>query len=140
MYQRIEIIGDLGKEPEMRYTPSGQPVTNFSVATTNTYSKDGDKIKETTWFRISVWGNMAESCKKYLSKGSRVMVEGRLTVDKETGGPKLYRNQEGVVSSSFEITAQNVKFLDKLNGSVKKVEKEEPEYEEDLPGFMQDED
>ncbi len=67
MYQKIVIVGNLGRDPEMRYTPSGQAVTNFSVATNRQYtSSDGQKVKETVWFRISAWGRQAETCNQYL--------------------------------------------------------------------------
>lgn len=117
MYQNIQIIGHLGRKPEMRYTPSGQAVTNFSVATTNTYTKDGAKVKETTWFRVSVWGNMAEACNKYIDKGSLVKVEGRLSIDKATGGPKIFNKSDGTASTSFEIIANSVLFLSKNEGN-----------------------
>ena len=81
MYQKLIIIGNLGRDPEMRYTPDGNPVTSFTVATSRKY-KDTD---ETTWFRISVWGKQAENCNQYLRKGSRVFVEGRLIPDLQTG-------------------------------------------------------
>lgn len=114
MYQNIQIIGHLGRKPEMRYTPSGQAVTSFSVATTHAYTdKSGEKVKETTWFRVAVWGNMAETCNKYLDKGSLVKVEGRLTVDKSTGGPKIFTKTDGTASASFEINASHVLFLSK---------------------------
>jgi single-strand DNA-binding protein len=135
MFQRTEIIGHLGQEPEMRYTPQGQPVTNFSVATTNTYTKNGDKIKETTWFRVSVWGAMAEACKQYLEKGSLVFVAGRIQVDKKTGNPRVYENKKsGDWSSTLEINASEVKFLGG-QGSGKTVRQEE---DEDLPEYMRD--
>lgn len=114
MYQKLEIIGHLGRKPEMKYTPSGQAVTNFSVATTHAYtSKSGEKVKETTWFRVSVWGNIAEVCNKYLDKGSLVKVEGRLSMDKATGGPKIFTKTDGTASASFEIIGQSVLFLSK---------------------------
>jgi single-strand DNA-binding protein len=136
MFQRTEIIGHLGKEPEMRYTPQGQPVTNFSVATTNTYTKNGDKIKETTWFRVSVWGAMAEACKQYLEKGSLVFVAGRIQVDKKTGNPRVYENKKsGDWSSTLEINASEVKFLSG-SGNGKAVRHEEDD--EELPEYMRD--
>lgn len=107
MYQKLIIIGNLGRDPEMRYTPDGNPVTSFSVATSRKY-KDTD---ETTWFRISVWGKQAENCNQYLRKGSRVLVEGRLIPDLQTGGPKVYQKNDGSWGSSFEIFAETVRFL-----------------------------
>ena len=107
MYQKLIIIGNLGSNPEQRFTPSGDPVTQFSVATSRKY---GEK-DETTWFRVTVWGKQAESCSKYLSKGSKVLVEGRLRPD-ENGNPRVYERKDGTTGASFEVTAENVRFLD----------------------------
>jgi len=112
MYQKIVIVGNLGRDPEMRYTPSGQAVTNFSVATSRVwYDNNNQKQEETTWFRVSTWGKTAETCNQYLSKGQKVLVEGRLTPDKETGGPRIWTDQNGQPRASFEITSFEVKFL-----------------------------
>ena len=106
MYQKLVIVGNLGRDPEMRYTPSGQAVTNFSVATTRVwYDNNSQKQEETTW------GKLAETCNQYLSKGRQVLIEGRLTQDKETGGPRIWTDQSGQPRASFEITALEVKFL-----------------------------
>lgn len=112
MYQKLVIVGNLGTDPEMRYTPSGQAVTNFSVATNRRYtSSDGNQVDETTWFRISVWGKQAESTNQYLKKGNKVLVEGRLNPDRETGSPRIWTRQDGTSAASFEMTAEAVKFL-----------------------------
>jgi single-strand DNA-binding protein len=112
MYQTVIIVGNLGRDPEMRYLSSGQAVTSFSVATNRQYTaSNGEQVKETTWFRISVWGKMAEVCNTYLKKGSKVLVEGRLTSDPATGGPRTWTGQDGQVRASFEISAQTVRFL-----------------------------
>ncbi len=112
MYQNIIIVGNLGKDPEMRYTPSGQPVTSFSVATSRQYTgNNGQVVKETTWFRVTAWGKQAEVCNQYLKKGSKVLVEGRLTPDPNTGGPRVWTKQDGTPGASFEITASTVRFL-----------------------------
>jgi single-strand DNA-binding protein len=112
MYQKIIIIGNLGRDPEMRYTPSGQAVTNFSVATNRQYSaSDGQQIKETVWFRVSAWGRQAETCNQFLRQGSRVLVEGRLTSDPASGGPRIWTRQDGTPAASFEISAGTVRFL-----------------------------
>ncbi len=112
MYHTIIVVGNLGKDPEMRYTPSGQAVTNFNVATNRTYtSSDGNQVKETVWFRISAWGKTAEVSNQYLKKGSKVLVEGRLNPDPESGGPKLWNRQDGTTTASYEITAGTVRFL-----------------------------
>lgn len=110
MYHTIIIAGNLGRDPEMRYTPSGQAVTSFPVATNRQYTaSNGETVKETIWFRVSVWGKMAEVTSQYLKKGSKVLVEGRLNADPATGGPRLWG--EGEKKASFEVTAQTVRFL-----------------------------
>ena len=112
MYSKIIIVGNLGRDPEMRYTPSGAAVTSFSVATSHKYtSNNGEKVDETTWFRISAWGKQAETCNQYLKKGSKVLVEGRLTVDSATGGPRIWTDKEGNPRASFEVNAATVRFL-----------------------------
>ena len=112
MYQHITIVGRLGRDPEMRYTPNGQAVTSFSVATDRQYTDaNGQKVKETTWFRVSVWGKQAETTNQYLKKGSMVLVDGRLTPDPKTGGPRIWKKDDGSEGASFEITASAVRFL-----------------------------
>ena len=111
MFQTLILIGNLGKEPEMRFTPSGQPVTTLSVATNRRYSgAHGQLVKETAWFRVTVWGKQAETCNQFLHKGSKVLVEGRLTPDPETGGPHVWENN-GKHGASYEVTASTVRFL-----------------------------
>ena len=76
---KVMVIGHLGKDPEMRYTPSGRPVTTFTLAVSRTWnSADGERHTETEWFNVVAWGNLAEICKQYLTKGQQVYVEGRL--------------------------------------------------------------
>lgn len=112
MYHTIIIVGNLGRDPEMRYTPSGQAVTSFSVATSRQYNNSqGQQVKETIWFRVSAWGKQAETCNQYLKKGSKVLVEGRLTPDINTGGPRIWNRQDGTPAASFEISAATVRFL-----------------------------
>jgi single-strand DNA-binding protein len=111
MWHTIIIAGNVGRDPEMRYTPSGQAVTSFSVGTDSSYTdSSGNRIKKTIWFRVSVWGKQAETCSQYLKKGSKVLVEGHLTAD-DKGNPKTFQRQDGTTSASFEISAQNVRFL-----------------------------
>ncbi len=111
MYHTIIIVGNLGRDPEMRYTPSGQSVTNFSVATSRQYTgSDGNQVKETIWFRVSTWGKQAEACYQYLKKGRKVLVEGQLTPDAKTGGPRVWQGQNGP-NASYEVRAQTVRFL-----------------------------
>jgi len=112
MYHTIIIVGNLGRDPEMRYTPAGQAVTNFSVATSLQYTgSDCNQVMETIWFRVSAWGKQAETCNQYLKKGSKVLVEGRLTPDPSTGGPRLWQRQDGTTNASFEVSANTVRFL-----------------------------
>lgn len=112
MYQNLIIAGNLGRDPEMRYTPSGQAVTNFNVATNRKYTtSDGNQVEETTWFRVSTWGKTAEACNQYLKKGSKVLVEGRLKPDPDTGSPRTFTRQDGTTGASFELTANQVRFL-----------------------------
>jgi single stranded DNA-binding protein (ssb) len=112
MYQTIIIVGNVGRDPEMRYTPSGQAVTSFSVATNRQYTNNnGETVKETIWFRVSAWGKTGETCNQYLKKGSKVLVEGRLTADPATGGPRIWQAQDGTSRASFEVSAQTVRFL-----------------------------
>ena len=111
MYHTIIIVGNLGRDPEMRYTPSGQAVTNFSVASSRKYTgSDGTLVQETIWFRVSVWGKQAETCNQYLRKGSKVLVEGRLVPDPKTGSPRVWQGQNGP-GASFEVSAGTVRFL-----------------------------
>jgi single-strand DNA-binding protein len=112
MYQKIVIVGRLGRDPEMRFTPAGQAVTSFSVATDNVHNDpSGKPIKETVWFRVSAWGKLAETSNNFLSKGKLVLVEGRLTADSKSGGPRIWTGQDGTPKASFEISAQTVRFL-----------------------------
>jgi len=107
MYQKYVIIGNLGADPELRYTPGGQAYTQFSLAANREWTNDtGEEQKETTWFRVVVWGKQAETCHEYLSKGRRVLVEGeRLRVSP-------YLKRDGQPAASLELTARTVRFMD----------------------------
>lgn len=99
------IIGRLGRDPEMRYTPSGRPVTTFSVATSRSWNTaDGERRTETEWFNVVAWGSLAEICKQYLSKGQLVYVEGRLQT-------RYYDDAEGNKKVSTEIVANEMIML-----------------------------
>jgi len=101
------LIGNLGSDPEMRYTPDGKPVTSFRMATNRRYTTSGGESREETdWFRISVWGRQAEQCNQYLSKGRQVYVEGRLHA-------RNWQGQDGQMRTSLEVTADRVVFLGK---------------------------
>ena len=127
MYQSITVIGNLGRDPEMKFSPSGKAVTSFSIADTRQYKNgSGELVKETTWFRVEVWGNQAEACNTYLKKGSLVLVEGRMKPDINTGNPRIYQKKDQSWASSFEIEANNVKFLSKTETKQAAPEEEDP--------------
>jgi len=111
MFHTIIIVGNVGRDPEMRYIPNGQPVTSFSVASSRQYTNsNGQQVKETIWFRVSAWGKQAETCNTFLRKGSKVLVEGRLVPD-QNGGPRIWTRQDGTYGASFEVNASTVRFL-----------------------------
>lgn len=111
-YHTVILVGNLGRDPEMRYTPSGQAVTTLSVAANRQYTaSSGELVKETIWFKVSVWGKQAESCNQYLKKGRMVLVEGRLIPDGSTGGPRIWNRQDGTPGASYEVSANTVRFL-----------------------------
>ena len=104
---KITLIGNVGGDPEMRYTPNGKAVTSFTVATNHRYSTaSGETREETDWFRISAWGKQGEMCNQYLSKGRQVYVEGRLHA-------RNWEAQDGQMRTSLEVTADRVLFLGK---------------------------
>jgi single-strand DNA-binding protein len=112
VYHTIILAGNLGRDPEMRYTPAGKAVTNFSVASSRKYqSGAGELVDETVWFRVSAWGKTAETCNQYLKKGSKVLVEGRMVPDPATGGPRVFTRQDGSSGAAFEVSASTVRFL-----------------------------
>mgnify|MGYP001165444055 CR=1 FL=1 len=109
---KIMVIGNLGSDPEMRYTPNGAPVTSFSVATNRTYTtSQGERRDETEWFRIVAWNQLAETCNQFLKKGSSVYAEGRLRTDSWT-------SKEGEPRFTNEIVANQVVFLDKRSDNM----------------------
>ena len=102
---KVMIIGHLGRDPEMRYTPSGRPVTTYSVATNRTWNtSDGERHTETEWFNVVAWGNLAEICKQYLTKGQQVYVEGRLQT-------RRWEDSDGNQHTSTEIVANEMIIL-----------------------------
>lgn len=122
---KIMLIGNVGGDPEMRYTPNGKAVTSFRMATNYRYvGSDRERKDETEWFRVSVWGKQAESCNQFLSKGRRVYVEGRLR-------SRSWEGQDGQMRTSLEVSANRVIFLDRAApGSLSEEGELEPE---DLP-------
>ncbi len=112
MYHKIIIVGNLGRDPEMRYTPDGTPVTTLSVATNRKWTNaDGSSGEETVWFKVTAWRRQAEIAAQYLQKGRPVLIEGRLQPDKATGGPKIWTRQDGSSGASYEITAETIRFI-----------------------------
>jgi single-strand DNA-binding protein len=113
MYQKLVIVGRLGRDPEMRYMPDGTAVTSFSVATDRRWNDKttGQPVQETTWFRVSVWGRQAETANQYLTKGQMVLVEGHLQPDGQSGGPRIWTAQDGTPRASFEVRADNFRML-----------------------------
>ena len=113
MYQQLTLVGRLGREPEMRSMPDGTAVTNFSLATERKWraGETGELTTETTWFRVQVTGAQAEACHAYLQRGSKVLVSGRLTPDPASGGPRLYQRSDGTIGASYEVRADQVRFL-----------------------------
>jgi single-strand DNA-binding protein len=112
MFHKVTIVGNLGRDPEMRYTPEGTPVTNFSVATNRKWNRpDGSQGEETVWFRVTAWRRTAEVCNEYLAKGKQVLIEGQLKPDQATGAPRVYQRNDGSYGAQYEVTALTVKFL-----------------------------
>ena len=104
---KILVIGNVGSDPEMRYTPSGSAVTSFRLATNRVYTtSDGERREETEWFRVSAWGRLAEQCNNYVTRGRKVYAEGRLKSGTWTGN-------DGQTRVSLEINADKVLFLDR---------------------------
>ena len=102
---KIIVIGNLGRDPEMRYTPNGQSVTSFSIASNRKYTTAaGEQREETEWFNVSAWGRHAELCNQYLTKGQQVYVEGRLH-------SRTYETRDGQTRFVNEINLTDVQFL-----------------------------
>lgn len=106
---KVIIIGHLGRDPEMRYTPSGRPMTRFSVATSRNWTTtDGERRSETEWFNVVAWGRLAEICNQYLGKGHQVYIEGRLQT-------RRWEDQDGNKKSTVEIVASEMLMLGDRN-------------------------
>ena len=130
-YNKNSFVGHLGRDPEMRYTPSGKAVTEFSVASNDQYTNsDGETVKITTWFRCEAWSRQAEICNQYLHKGSKVLVEGRLKPDPKTGRPEIWTRQDGSPAADYNIMVKEIYFLDSKNGD--QIEQPAPP-EDDIP-------
>jgi single-strand DNA-binding protein len=111
MYHKIILVGNLGRDPDMKFLGSGTAVTNFSMATSEKWTgQDGQQQERTIWWRVAVWGKSAEACNQFLKKGSKVLVEGRMNATPE-GNPRMWKDNSGNDRASFEVTAMAVKFL-----------------------------
>lgn len=110
MFEQIEIIGNLGQDPELNYTNNGDPVCNLNVAVNNRYTSNGEDIEETNWYRVSVWDNSADACNQYLQTGSKVFVQGRPSIS-------VFERNNGDWDGQIEIRAFTVKFLDPAPGN-----------------------
>ena len=125
---KVMIIGNLGSEPEMRFTPNGNPVTSFRVATNRVFTTPtGERKEETEWFSVVAWGKLAEQCNQFLTKGRLVYTEGRLRT-------RTWEGQDGQKHSRPEVIANRVVFLDRQAGAPLPEEKAEGELApEDIP-------
>jgi single-strand DNA-binding protein len=124
---KVMIIGNLGRDPEMRYTPSGRPVTTFSVATSRTWNtSEGEKHVETEWFNVVAWSNLAEICKQYLAKGQQVYIEGRLQT-------RHWDDQEGNKHTSVEVVANEMIILGERREAGEATAESESVEEEEFP-------
>lgn len=118
---KVMLIGNLGRDPEMRYTPSGRPVTAFSLAVNRSWTMaDGERREETEWFNIVAWGDLAERCNKYLRKGERVYIDGRLQT-------RSWEGTDGQKHSRTEVVASEMLMLDGRT-------REEETAQGDMPG------
>jgi len=112
MYQQITLIGNLGNDPEMRYTPNGVPVTSFSLAVNRRWTnQEGQAQEKTLWFRVTAWRKLAETASQYLTKGRQVLVVGELEE------PRTFTDKNGVVRVSLDVTANEIRFLGRSDGA-----------------------
>lgn len=125
---KVMVIGHLGRDPEMRYTPSGRPVTTFTLAVSRSWNRaDGERHTETEWFNIVAWGNLAEICKQYLVKGQQVYVEGRLQT-------RRWDDKEGQKHTNVEIVANEMMMLGERREAAQGVEDQPSAPDGEAPG------
>ena len=127
---KVILIGNLGRDPEMRYTPSGKPVTSFTMGVTYTWhDADGERREQTEWFNIIAWSGLAEVCNQYLHKGQRIYIEGRLQT-------RRWQDASGEERSATEVVAREMIMLDDSRGAMggsfveESVDEEQPLPEE----------
>ena len=124
---KVLIIGRLGQDPEMRYTPSGRPLTKFQLAANRSWTTaDGEKKTETEWFNIVAWGKLAEICNQYLKKGQQIYIEGRLHT-------RRWQDDEGSNHSSVEIITQEMIMLDGRTAEESESDENDPPGEDEYP-------
>ena len=124
---KVMIIGHLGRDPEMRYTPTGRPVTTFIVATNRSWNKsDGERHSETEWFNVVAWGSLAEICKQYLTKSQQVYVEGRLQT-------RHWEDNDGKHHTSIEIVANEMIILGDRKETFQAEDDNSFEEKDDIP-------
>ena len=111
MYQKVMLIGNVGRDPEVKFLPSGKALCNFTLAT-NERKKDLDGVvtDSTIWWRCTAWGNTAEAVARYAKKGSKLLVEGSLYAE-QTGNPRVFQRADGTWSANYELNANVVRFL-----------------------------
>lgn len=129
---KVMLIGRLGQDPELKYTPSGSAVCNFSIATSESWTdKAGQKQEKTEWHRIVVWGKLAELCNQYLGKGRQAFVEGKLQT-------RSWEDKEGQKKYTTEVMANTVQFLDSkqaVSNNTTGAEKNTPIAESNAPAY-----
>ncbi len=130
---KVMVIGHLGRDPEMRYTPSGRPVTTFTVAVSRSWNTaDGERRSETEWFNIVSWGNLAEICKQYLHKGQQVYIEGRLQT-------RRWEDKEGQKRTNVEVVANEMMMLGDRRNQSKQSDSSDQEEDQSEPVADEDE-
>lgn len=124
---KVLLIGRLGRNPEMRYTPSGRPVTTFSIATSRSWNtSDGERRSETEWFNIVAWSSLAEICKQLLTKGQQVYIEGRLQT-------RRWEDSEGNKHSATEVVANEMIILGERHGETESGEEDQSDQDDEFP-------
>jgi single-strand DNA-binding protein len=129
---KVFLIGNLTRDPELRYIPSGSAVTTFTIAVNRVYTQQGEKKEEVSYIRVVVWAKMAETCGEYLSKGSPVFVEGRIQ-------SRSWETPQGEKRSTVEVIAERVQFLGKTKGSKQDLPAPDAETPDVHQGGPQDE-
>jgi single-strand DNA-binding protein len=117
---RVQLIGNLGKDPESRYTPTGKKVSHFSIAVTNRWKAGGETRENTEWVNIEAWGRLGEICQEYLKKGSLVYLEGRLKTDKYED-----KDREGETKYFTKVVALGMQMLDRKSSEEPMITTEE---------------